>query len=117
MIADDDRHGTRNSDERFEEMPNLEAVGQFAAGIAHHFNNLLTPIHANSQLVLELNDGLHPETRSLMEQTLVASRRAAQLIRQLSGFSEHQVMNVQPLDLNRTVENIWTNVVSPPKET
>jgi PAS domain S-box-containing protein len=82
----------------------LEAVGQLAAGIAHHFNNLLTPIHANSQLLVELNGDFHPESRGLVERTLVASRRAAHLIRQLTGFSQNQLLEIQALDLNRVVE-------------
>ena len=86
------------------EIRTMEAVGQLAAGIAHHFNNLLTPIHANSQLLLELNGDLHPQSRDLVERTLAASRRAAHLIRQLAGFSQNQILEFQALDLNRVVE-------------
>lgn len=87
----------------------LATVGQLAAGIAHHFNNLLTPIHANSQLLLELND-LAPESRNLIEQNLSAARRAAGLIRQLAGLTDRQPLYFQPVDLNRAVEKAIGNV-------
>jgi signal transduction histidine kinase len=83
---------------------NMEVAGQLAAGIAHHFNNLLTPIHANSELLLELHGGSHAESKDLLEQTLVASRRAAHLIRQLAGFSQIQRVDFQAVDLNEVVE-------------
>jgi PAS domain S-box-containing protein len=94
----------RKGEEDSCEIRTMEAIGQLAAGIAHHFNNLLTPIHANSQLLLELNGDFHPESRGLLERTLVASRRAAHLIRQLAGFSQNQLLEFQALDLNRVVE-------------
>jgi signal transduction histidine kinase len=84
----------------------VEAFSQLVAGIAHHFNNLLTPIHANSQLLLELNNHFRPESRELVERTLAASRRAAHLIRQLACFSQRQVPDFQALDLNRVVEGV-----------
>ena len=86
------------------EIRNLDAAGQLAAGIAHHFNNLLTVIHSNSELLLELNG----ESPSAMQgpggTNTGASRRAEQLIRQLIGFSQNQVFEFQALDLNRVVE-------------
>jgi len=86
------------------EIRNMEVAGQLAAGITHHFNNLLTTIHANSELLLEINGNSHPESSSLVEGTLAASRNAAHLIRQLVGFSQNQVCQFQALDLNRVVE-------------
>ena len=35
------------------ESQSLDTVGQFAAGVAEHFDDLLTVIRANSQLLLE----------------------------------------------------------------
>jgi PAS domain S-box-containing protein len=90
--------------EDWRDIRTMEAFGQLAAGIVHHFNNLLTPIHANSQLLLELNGDFHPESRDLVERTLTASRRAAHLIQQLVGFSQNQPLEFQALDLNRVVE-------------
>jgi PAS domain S-box-containing protein len=99
-ITEGKKHKGKWGEARF-----MEAFGQLVAGIAHHFNNLLTPIHANSQLLLELNGDFHPDSRQLVERTLVASRRAAHLIRQLSGFSQRQELDFQSLDLNRVVES------------
>jgi PAS domain S-box-containing protein len=102
-ISEDITQG-KQSEVDSRDIQNLDAVGRLAAGVAHHFNNLLTVIHANSELLLGLNGSLHPESRSLVERTLAASRRAEHLVRQLLVFSERRVFESQALDLNRVIE-------------
>jgi PAS domain S-box-containing protein len=82
-----------------------EIAVQLAAGIAHHLNNLLTVVHCNSSLVLDRSSGLDPASKDLLERTLAASHRAADLIRQLVGFSRSQTLQLQPLNLNDVVES------------
>ena len=83
----------------------MEAVGQLAGGVAHDFNNLLTVINGYSSLLL---DQLPPEDSRHMiaAEILRAGERAGQLTKQLLAFSRKQVLMLQPLNLNDSLQSI-----------
>jgi two-component system, cell cycle sensor histidine kinase and response regulator CckA len=64
----------------------LESLGVLAGGIAHDFNNLLMSIVGNLDLAL-LDIGPDSPARTGIEQGLVATRRAADLTRQMLAYS------------------------------
>ncbi len=80
----------------------MEAVGQLAGGVAHDFNNLLTVILGNLSLVLQRwppgDDG-----REMLTAASKGGQRAADLVRQLLGFSRRSMLRPQTLDLNACV--------------
>ena len=83
----------------------MEAVGKLAGGVAHDFNNLLTTIHGYTELaMMELNE-TEPLYRDLKEIHLAAVR-AASLTRQLLLFSRKQPMELTPLIINRTIDEL-----------
>jgi signal transduction histidine kinase/ActR/RegA family two-component response regulator len=83
----------------------MEAVGRFAGGVAHDFNNILTAIKSYSQLALdELNES-SPVREDLLEIERAADR-AATLTRQILAFSRQQVLRPRVLDLNETIGGI-----------
>jgi len=95
----------RNVEAELRQAHKMDAIGQLAGGVAHDFNNLLMVISAYSELML---DAL-PEQNSLRhkaEEILNASRRAAELTRQLLAFSRKQVQALQLLDLNSVLNEI-----------
>ncbi len=82
----------------------MEAVGRLAAGFAHDFNNMLSPILGYSELLL---DELH-ETDPRYDQAEEIRRaaiRSRDLIRQLLAFSRKQVLSLELLDLNPVIED------------
>jgi PAS domain S-box-containing protein len=84
----------------------MEAVGRLAGGVAHDFNNLLTAITGNLALLL---DQAPPEPqREMLRITEMAAWRAADLTRQLLGFSRQARLALEPTDLNRCVEETMT---------
>lgn len=83
----------------------MESVGQLAGGIAHDFNNLLTVINGHSGLLLAM-DNLSPKIIESLREISEASKRAADLTRQLLTFSRKQVIQLQVVDLNGVVNNI-----------
>ncbi len=95
----------RNLEEQLRQAQRLEAVGQFAGGIAHDFNNLLTAIRGYAELVLA---SLPPDdpNRPDVEQIVVASDRATELIRQLLAFSRRQLLRPVVLDPGETIERV-----------
>ncbi len=82
----------------------MEGIGQLAAGVAHDFNNILTVIQGHSGLIQMRLPEEDPCAKSI-NQVLIASKRAAALVRQLLIFSRKQVTQFRDIDLNETLAN------------
>ncbi len=77
----------------------MEAIGQLTGGIAHDYNNLLTVILGNSELLMErLSD--QPDTRSLAKLTLEAAERSAALTQRLLAFGRRQSLEPKLTNVN-----------------
>jgi two-component system, cell cycle sensor histidine kinase and response regulator CckA len=83
----------------------MDAVGKLAGGIAHDFNNLLTIITSYSELALDEVQKETPAAAKLNE-ILLAARRAAELTRQLLGYSRKQPRALRVADLNQVISDI-----------
>jgi len=68
----------------------MEAIGTLAGGIAHDFNNILSSITCNIELARGDIAANHPAQESLSDMT-IATRRAADLVKQILTFSRQQV--------------------------
>jgi two-component system, cell cycle sensor histidine kinase and response regulator CckA len=77
----------------------MEAIAQLAGGVAHDFNNLLMIIRSRAALVIA--DACQPEhVIEEAEEIVRATRRAAELTRQMLAFSRDQVLEPSVLNLN-----------------
>ncbi len=77
----------------------MEAIGHFAAKVAHDFNNVLTAIVGyGNLLLLKMRPG--DPLRNYIEQMLAASERGSQITQSLLIFGRRQVVNMEPVDLN-----------------
>ncbi len=83
----------------------MDAIGRLAGGVAHDFNNLLLVISAYAELMLDSLATEDPLRRNVAE-IMTASRRAADLTRQLLAFGRKQMQALQVLDLNTVVGEI-----------
>ncbi len=84
----------------------MESIGQLAGGVAHEFNNLLTPIIGYTELMrmkLSPEDGLYSGLVQIQE----AAERAAKLTRQLLSFSRRQMIEPKVIDLNDIVVELF----------
>jgi two-component system cell cycle sensor histidine kinase/response regulator CckA len=89
--------GRRRLEERLRQAQKLEAVGQLAAGVAHHFSNLLQAINGNIELA---RTEVPRESRTLLDDALSQGLRARQLVRQLLLFARQgQSLRQEPVDL------------------
>jgi nitrogen-specific signal transduction histidine kinase/CheY-like chemotaxis protein len=92
----------REMESRLEHSQRLEAIGRLAGTVAHDFNNFLTVVIGNAQL---LHSEL-PDTRAqeLANGIVQAGERAASLTRQLLTFSRKQEMRLEALELDEVVQ-------------
>jgi PAS domain S-box-containing protein len=96
----------RQLDEQLGHAQKMQAVGQLAGGIAHDFNNLLTVVLGNTSLILSELSPQAPE-RELLEAAERAALRAAEVTRQLLGFSRRALLRPRPTDLNAVVADAF----------
>jgi len=80
------------------EAQRLESLGVLAAGVGHDFNNLLTVVLGNAAEALE---ELPPESTAaeLVQQLMVAARRAGELTRKLMACAGGGQVEVRPIPL------------------
>lgn len=101
----------REAEARFEmerqlrEAQKMEAVGQFAAGVAHDFNHILTIIHGHAT-VLGLRLGETGPHAQALGEIRVSSERAANLVRQLLTFSRKRAMCFRPVALDEVMTSV-----------
>ena len=95
----------RQMQQRLLQSQKMEALGQLAGGVAHDFNNLLTIINACGTFVLE-SDGIGEENVADVKEIIAASNRAAALTRQLLAFSRRQLLKLEVIDVNTSIQDI-----------
>ena len=90
---------------QYHQAQKMEAIGRLTGGVAHDFNNILTVILGNCDLLLE---ELDPLTRCdpTSNRSMSAAQRAAGLTHQLLAFSRQQVLQPRIVNLNDIVSNI-----------
>ncbi|MFO0586232.1 MAG: response regulator [Polyangiaceae bacterium] len=99
------REALAQSEEKTRHLQRIEAAGRLAGGVAHDFNNLLSVIMSYADMVHEDLPEEH-EMRAAAQEILVASRRGAEVTRQLLAFSRQQVLQPREIVLNRVVAGI-----------
>ena len=88
--------------EQLNQAQKMESIGKLAGGIAHEFNNILSIIIGNNELVME---DLPKEsvTRESAEEIQIAGMRARDVVKQLLTFSRQDNAAKRILDLKSVV--------------
>lgn len=83
----------------------LAAVGRLVAGIAHHFNNLNTPILMYASSILtkqDLDDGIKKKVEKIEK----AAEQAKSLTERLMAFASNKTVSKNPVDINKIVTDV-----------
>lgn len=93
------------SEARLRHSQKLQTIGTLTSGIAHEFNNLLTPIVGYSEILLQSMDSkdeMHEDIQEIRKSAL----RAKEIIEQILVFSrnDHGTTNMKPLRIDYIVK-------------
>ena len=93
-------------EEQLRQSHRLDAVGQLTGGVAHDFNNMLTVILGNAELLQEAleRDVAH---RELAEMIVGAANSAAELTKRLLAFARKQALNPIAVDSNQLIADMY----------
>ena len=83
----------------------MESIGRLAGGVAHDFNNLLSAIIGYTELTLLKLPPESPLKNHLLT-VKEAGEKAAELTHRLLAFSRKQVLQMQPVNLNSSLESM-----------
>jgi len=100
--AEDER---RRLAEQLQQAQKMEAIGQLAGGVAHDFNNILTAIQGNAEL-LRLSVRKGSDEEQMVHQIVQSSRRAADLTHQLLAFARKGKFQMVLLDIHDTIYEV-----------
>ena len=91
-----------------EQAQKMEAVGRLAGGVAHDFNNLLTGIIGNLSLVSSARGDASygNKDKEFISSAKRASQRAAELVKQLLGFSRQSHLELDCCEVNQVLEEV-----------
>jgi len=82
----------------------LDAIGQLSGGVAHDFNNILSVIGGNLEMIAAVD--LPPAARRAVARAQEAAVRAARITQRLLAFARKQPLIRQPLNLNKALEDM-----------
>ncbi len=89
----------------------MEAVGQLAGGLAHDFNNLLAGISGSLELMhARIRQGRLSDVDRYMTSAQRAAEQAAVLTHRLLAFSQRQILDPRPVDVNRLLSDMHERI-------
>jgi len=100
--AEEERH---KLERQVQQAQKLESIGVLAGGIAHDFNNLLTAILGHANLAAMDLPSESPVRDNLLEIDK-ATRRAAELCRQMLAYSGRGKFVVEPINLSQLAQEL-----------
>ena len=96
----------RRSEEQLVQARTMEAVGQFAAGAAQYFGNLMKVVKGYSTLMLQSLDHKE-EQRKNIDVILKVVARSEELNEQLNALGRRETVKIETLNLNDVVAETY----------
>jgi PAS domain S-box-containing protein len=89
----------KQAEEQLQQSQKMRAVGQLTGGIAHEFNNILTVVISNLE-ILETGNLSKSDASILMRNSTDAAHRGARLTKQLLAFSRKEMLRPEVFQIN-----------------
>jgi signal transduction histidine kinase/ActR/RegA family two-component response regulator len=89
-------------EQRLRQAAKMEAVGRFAGGISHDFNNVLTSVYAYAEMALD-EAPADSRVRRYVQNVLNAAARGRELVEQILTYSRSQRGKCEPVDVTHVV--------------
>ncbi len=105
LVVGEDVNDRKQLETQFLHAQKMEAIGTLAGGIAHDFNNILTVINGYSGLLLQDIEE-NSKLRKSINEIKKAGIRAAALTNRLLAFSRRQILDMQKINLNHTINQM-----------
>jgi len=90
-------------EEQLRQALKMEAIGRLTGGVAHDFNNILTVIISQSELLLKRQ--LSPKILSDIKRIHKSGKRASRLTNQLLAFSRKQMAHPKVINFNAIIQD------------
>jgi PAS domain S-box-containing protein len=91
--------------EQLRQTQKMESIGILAGGVAHDFNNILTSIIGDTDLLL--TDCDRPAAKPGLQSIKKSSLRASELVKQLLTFSRKQPVTMKALNINTVIDDMY----------
>ncbi len=105
-LVDERTLALEQTEDALRQSQKMEAIGQLTGGISHDFNNLLSVIMGNAELLEEYSDGRSDEERELLAAVIRSANRGAELTHRLLAFSRNQTLNPESIHLGDQVRGM-----------
>ncbi len=92
------------TEDQLRQSQKMEALGQMTGGVAHDFNNVLTIITGNLEL-LKLRT-IDSRSRDLIDRALKGTESAEKSINSLLAFARRQPLHLERFDINKALEGM-----------
>ncbi len=93
-------------EEQLRSKQRMDSIGSLAGGIAHDFNNILTAISGYAS-ILERAQNLEPRQKTYLTSMLHATKKAADLTKQLQSLTKTNLSEFALVDISLAVENVF----------
>ncbi len=94
----------RHAEQKILEAQRMDAVGRLAGGLAHDFNNMLSVVVGNIEMLLgKLTD---PTQLRMAEMVRLAAMRGAEVVSRLLSFARRQPLDPKPLNIATVIKDV-----------
>ena len=93
----------------------LESIGRLSGGFAHDFNNILTVISGNLDLLHETGATSDPAAEEFLSHARTSVAKGADRIRSMLAFSQRSRLEPEPVDMHELVQSTvrWSKQILP----